>query len=55
MTPEQQALLQKAVRSLQGAKVLNETNLPEFSAARAYYNMFDIASAFLEGSPSPAK
>lgn len=48
MTPEQQALLQKAVRSLEAAKVLNQTNLPEFAAARAYYTMFYIASAFLE-------
>lgn len=38
MTPEQQA-----------AKVLNKTNLPEFAAARGYYTMFYIASAFLEG------
>lgn len=30
MTPAQQALLQKAVRSLQAAKVLNETGLVEF-------------------------
>ncbi len=49
MTQEQEALLQKAVRSLQAAKVLNQTNLPEFSVARAYYTMFYIASAFLEG------
>ncbi|WP_264299925.1 hypothetical protein [Nostoc sp. MG11] len=40
MTPEQQALLDKAVRSLQAAKVLNQNNLPEFAAARAYYTMF---------------
>lgn len=49
MTPEQQALLQKAVRSIQAAKVLNQSNLPEFAASRAYYAMFYIAEAFLEG------
>lgn len=49
MTPEQQALVQKAARSLQAAKVLNQTNLPEFATTRAYYTMFYIASAFLEG------
>ncbi|MCA1993389.1 MAG: HEPN domain-containing protein [Coleofasciculus sp. S288] len=49
MTPEQQALLEKATRSLQAAKVLNQQNLPEFAASRAYYTMFYIASAFLEG------
>lgn len=49
MTPAQQALLQKAVRNLQAAKVLNETNLAEFAASRAYYTMFYVASAFLEG------
>lgn len=49
MTPQQQALLQKAARSVQAAKVLNETGFPEFSASRAYYAMFYVASAFLEG------
>lgn len=49
MTSEQQALLEKAARSLQAAKVLNQENLPEFAASRAYYTMFYIASAFLEG------
>lgn len=49
MTPAQQALLQKAVRSLQAAKVLNQNALPEFAASRAYYTMFYIAEAFLEG------
>jgi uncharacterized protein (UPF0332 family) len=35
MTPEQQALLQKARRSLEAAKLLNQENLPEFAASRA--------------------
>lgn len=46
MTPAQQALLQKAVRSLQAAKVLNETNLAEFAASRAYYTMFYAEQIF---------
>jgi uncharacterized protein (UPF0332 family) len=35
MTPEQQGLLEKAARSLQAAKLLNEAGLAEFAAARA--------------------
>ncbi len=49
MKPEQQALLEKAARSLKAAKVLNETGFPEFAASRAYYAMFYVAEAFLEG------
>lgn len=49
MTHEQQALLQKAERSLQAAKVLNEACFPEFAASRAYYTMFYVAEAFLAG------
>ncbi|MEB3277694.1 MAG: HEPN domain-containing protein [Lyngbya sp.] len=49
MTPEQQALLQKASRSLEAARILNQQNLPEFAVSRAYYTMFYIAEAFLEG------
>jgi len=49
MTPQQQALIQKAARSIQSAIVQNETGFPEFAASRAYYAMFYIASAFLEG------
>lgn len=49
MTPQQQALLQKAARSIQSAISQNETGFPEFAASRAYYAMFYIASAFLEG------
>lgn len=49
MTPQQQALIQKAVRSVQAAEVLNETGFPEFAASRAYYTMFYVAEAFLEG------
>ncbi len=49
MTPEQQGLLEKAARSLQAAKLLNEGGLAEFAAARAYYTMFYVAEVFLEG------
>ncbi|KAM3102541.1 HEPN domain-containing protein [Phormidesmis sp. 146-12] len=49
MTSEQQALLQKEVRSLEAAKVLNREGLPEFAVTRAYYTMFYIVEAFLEG------
>jgi len=48
MTPEQQRLLDKANRSLQAARELNNTGFPEFATSRAYYSMFYIATAFLE-------
>lgn len=48
MTPEQQGLLEEAARSLQSARVLNEEGLAD-ATSRAYYTMFYIASAFLEG------
>lgn len=49
MIPEQQALLEKALRSLEAARILNQQNLPEFAVSRAYYAMFYVAEAFLEG------
>ena len=49
MTPQQQALLHKAARSIQSAIGQNETGFSEFAASRAYYAMFYIASAFLGG------
>ncbi|WP_204101843.1 MULTISPECIES: HEPN domain-containing protein [Spirulina sp. CCY15215] len=49
MTREQQLLLEKAKRSLQGAELLVENGLPELAVSRAYYGMFYIASAFLLG------
>ena len=39
MTPEQQGLLEKAARSLQAARVLNEEGLAEFATSRAYYTI----------------
>ena len=49
MTSEQQNLLQKAISSLEAAKVLLANEFPEFAASRAYYAMFYVAEAFLEG------
>ncbi|MGK7893887.1 MAG: HEPN domain-containing protein [Crocosphaera sp.] len=49
MTPEQQGLLTKANRSLEAAKTLKEEGFKEFAVSRAYYAMFYIASALLEG------
>jgi uncharacterized protein (UPF0332 family) len=48
MTPQQQALLQKAARSIQSA-IMQQSNFPEFAASRAYYAMFYVACAYLAG------
>lgn len=47
MKSEQKQLLDKAKRSLIGADLLIENNLPELAVSRAYYAMFYVASAFL--------
>ncbi|MCC5899241.1 MAG: HEPN domain-containing protein [Phormidium sp. GEM2.Bin31] len=49
MTPEQEKLLEKATRSLEAARELNQKRFPDFAASRTYYAMFYIATAFLEG------
>jgi uncharacterized protein (UPF0332 family) len=49
MTDEQQELLLKAQQSLEAAKLLLTNNFPDYAASRAYYTMFYIAEAFLEG------
>ncbi|NJL48451.1 MAG: HEPN domain-containing protein [Leptolyngbyaceae cyanobacterium SM2_5_2] len=49
MTDEQQALLIKAQQSLAAAKLLLVNGYPDYAASRAYYTMFYIAEAFLEG------
>lgn len=49
MTPEQLELLLKARQSLSAARVLLDNNFPDYAASRAYYTMFYIAEAFLEG------
>ncbi|MGD1702398.1 HEPN domain-containing protein [Dapis sp. BLCC M229] len=49
MSPEQQRLIEKADRSLQAARVLNDQGFFDSAASRAYYVMFYVATAFLEG------
>lgn len=43
-----QKFLEKAKKSLEVAKQINQSGSPEFAVSRAYYAMFYIASAFLE-------
>lgn len=47
MTPEQQNLLEKAKQSLEAAKVLQNSNFPDYAASRAYYTMFYTIEALL--------
>jgi len=48
VTPEQAALLDKADKSIQAARLLGQNeDLYCFSVSRAYYAMFYIAEAFL--------
>ena len=49
MNEVQQKFLEKAQKSLEVAKQINQTGYPEFAVSRAYYTMFYVASAFLEG------
>jgi len=49
MTKEQQLLLEKARRSLQGAELLVSNGFFELAVSRAYYAMFYITSAFILG------
>ena len=49
MNENQIEFLEKAQQSLDAAKYLLEGNYYDFAVARAYYTMFYIASAFLEG------
>ncbi len=48
MTPEQQALLDKARRSLEAARSLIQQGFYDFAVSRAYYAMFYIAEALLD-------
>lgn len=48
MTPEQQALLAKAQRSLDAAQSLTEQGFYDFAVSRAYYAMFYVAEALLD-------
>jgi uncharacterized protein (UPF0332 family) len=49
VTPDQEELLSKAAESLKAAHLLLEGGFPGFAASRAYYAMFYVAQAFLEG------
>ncbi|CAC5345884.1 MULTISPECIES: HEPN domain-containing protein [Planktothrix] len=49
MTNDQLELLLKAQESLNAAQVLLNNGFPDYAASRAYYTMFYIAEAFLEG------
>lgn len=49
MTLDQQELLMKARDSLAAARLLSDGGYPGFAASRAYYTMFYVAQAFLEG------
>lgn len=48
MTPEQQALVDKAQRSLEAAQSLIEQGFYDFAVSRAYYAMFYVAEAMLD-------
>jgi len=49
LTDEQRELLLKAQQSLDAAKLLLSNDYPDFAASRAYYAMFYVAEAFLQG------
>jgi uncharacterized protein (UPF0332 family) len=49
MNKTQQKFLEKARKSLEVAKQINQSGYHEFAVSRAYYSMFYLASAFLEG------
>ena len=49
MTDEQQELILKSQQSLDAVKLLLNNNFPDYATSRAYYTMFYIAEAFLEG------
>jgi uncharacterized protein (UPF0332 family) len=49
MTDAQRALLLKARTSLDAARLLHSAGFSAFAASRAYYAMFYVAQAFLEG------
>ncbi len=49
MTDDQRELLEEARDSVEAAELLLQNMYPGYAAARAYYAMFYIAQAFLEG------
>ena len=48
MTPEQQALLNQAQRSIAAAQSLVQQGFYDFAVSRAYYAMFYVAEALLD-------
>jgi len=49
VTEDQLELLLKARQSLSAARLLLNGGYPEYAVSRAYYSMYYIAEAFLEG------
>jgi uncharacterized protein (UPF0332 family) len=49
LTEDQRELLEKAYISLTAARLLLQGSLPDFAVSRAYYAMFYVAQALLEG------
>lgn len=49
MSPDQEELLLKAQESIKAAKLLLEGGFAGFAVSRAYYAMFYVAQALLEG------
>jgi uncharacterized protein (UPF0332 family) len=49
MTEDQRELLEEARDSIAAAKLLLDGGFPGYAASRAYYAMFYVAEAFLEG------
>lgn len=49
MTPVQRELVQQAADSIAAARLLLDAGYAGYAAARAYYAMFYVAEAFLEG------
>lgn len=49
MTADQAELIHQARNSVAAAQLLLDGSFPDYAAARAYYAMFYVAEAFLEG------
>ena len=49
MTADQSDLVQEAARSIEAARLLLQGGYPGYAASRAYYAMFYVAQALLEG------
>jgi uncharacterized protein (UPF0332 family) len=49
MSEDQQELVEEARDSIKAARILQQNLYPGYAASRAYYAMFYLAQAFLEG------